>query len=275
LENINPDNLAAAKKRQNKITEYRRMLLAWKAQGIITLAGYILGFPADTPQTIRRDIAIIQKELPLDILEFFCLTPLPGSEDHEVLWRMGVAMEPDLNKYDVEHVCTAHPKMSKHEWETIYREAWSLYYTPEHMKTLLRRAAATGVPMGSLVKLLVAFCSMVRLENIHPLQSGVLRLKHPSERRPGLAPESFSLFWGGFLCNTIWKQAMVAGTIVRLLLLKASIARDPNRRTYIDAALTPVGDDDDAALDLLTKTTGSAAALAHIRKVAHLTGASI
>lgn len=42
---INPDNLMAAKKRQNKITEYRKMLLAWKAQGIITLAGYILGLP--------------------------------------------------------------------------------------------------------------------------------------------------------------------------------------------------------------------------------------
>src|SRR5262245_35317364 len=64
LENVNPDNLAAAKKRQNKITEYRKMLLAWKAQGIITLAGYILGFPADTPDSIRRDIAIIQRELP-------------------------------------------------------------------------------------------------------------------------------------------------------------------------------------------------------------------
>jgi hypothetical protein len=275
LENINPDNLAGAKKRQNKITEYRAMLLAWKAHGIITLAGYILGFPADTPASIRRDIAIIQKELPLDIIEFFILTPLPGSEDHQALWRSGAALDGDLNKYDVEHVCAAHAKMSATEWEAIYREAWALYYTPEHMKTLLRRAAATGVPMGSLVKLLVAFCSMVRLENIHPLQSGVLRLKHPSERRPGLAPESFSLFWGGFLCNTIWKQAMVAGTIVRLLLLKASIARDPYRRTYIDAALTPVGDDDDAALDLLTKTTGSASALAHIRKVAHLTGASI
>ena len=45
LENINPDNLTAAKKHQNKITEYRKMLLAWKAQGIITLAGYILAFP--------------------------------------------------------------------------------------------------------------------------------------------------------------------------------------------------------------------------------------
>ena len=58
LENINPDNLAAAKKRQNKITEYRKMLLAWKAQGIITLAGYILGFPvghAGDDQARHRD----------------------------------------------------------------------------------------------------------------------------------------------------------------------------------------------------------------------------
>ncbi len=275
LENINPDNLAGAKKRQNKITEYRSMLLAWKAQGIITLAGYILGFPMDTPASIRRDIAIIQKELPLDIIEFFILTPLPGSEDHQTLWRSGAALDGDLNKYDVEHVCAAHAKMSAAEWEAIYREAWALYYTPEHMKTLLRRAAATGVPMSSLVKLLVAFSAMVRLENIHPLQSGVLRLKHPSERRPGLAPESFWLFWGRFLRDTISKQAAVSRIIVQLVLLKASIARDPYRRAYIDAALTPVGDDGDAALDLLTKTTGSAAAVAHVRKVARLTGASI
>src|SRR5262249_47482539 len=43
LENINPANLMAAKKRQNKITEYRKMLLAWKHAGVITYAGYILG----------------------------------------------------------------------------------------------------------------------------------------------------------------------------------------------------------------------------------------
>src|SRR6266699_1892446 len=167
LENVNPDNLTAAKKRQNKITEYRKMLLAWKAQGVITLAGYILGFPADTPESIRNDIAIIKRELPIDILEFFCLTPLPGSEDHQVLWRKDVPMEPDLNAYDVEHVCTAHANMSKAEWEAIYRQAWSLYYTPEHMKTLMRRAASTGVPTGSLLKVLVSFSTMVRLENLH------------------------------------------------------------------------------------------------------------
>ena len=45
LENINPDNLLAANKRQNKITEYRHMLQQWHERGIFTLAGYILGFP--------------------------------------------------------------------------------------------------------------------------------------------------------------------------------------------------------------------------------------
>ena len=273
LENINPDNLAAAKKHQNKITEYRKMLLAWKAQGIITLAGYILGFPSDTPETIRRDIAIIQEELPLDVIEFFCLTPLPGSEDHQVLWKKGVAMDPDLNTYDVEHVCTAHPKMSKQEWEDIYREAWSLYYTPKHMKTLLRRAAATGVPMGSLVKILVTFATTVRLENVHPLQSGVLRSKRPSERRPGLPRENPWIFWSRYAWETLSKHTIFAGAIVRLLLTAIAISHAPAARKYMDQALTPVGDDGDETLDLFTKTTGGGAAVAHIKKVARLISA--
>ena len=113
LENINPANLIAAKKRQNKITEYRKMLLEWKRVGIITYAGYILGFPNDTPESIRHDLEIIKKELPLDMLEFFVLTPLPGSEDHKVLHEKGVWMDPDMNKYDVEHVVTGHPKMTR------------------------------------------------------------------------------------------------------------------------------------------------------------------
>ena len=273
LENINPDNLAAAKKRQNKITEYRTMLLDWKAQGIITMAGYILGFPADTPETIRRDIAIIQQELPLDIIEFFCLTPLPGSEDHQVLWRKGVEMDPDLNIYDVEHVCTAHPKMSKRAWEEIYREAWSLYYTPKHMKTLLRRAAATGVPMGSLVKILVSFSTTVRLEKLHPLQSGLLRLKHPSERRPGLAREAPWMFWPRFALETLVKHVRLAGSIVSLAAAATAISRNPAAGRYRDQALSPADDDADERLDLFTKTAGGRSAVAHLRKVAGLAGA--
>ena len=272
LENVNPDNLAAAKKRQNKITEYRKMLLAWKAQGIITIAGYILGFPADTPETIRRDIAIIQQELPLDIIEFFCLTPLPGSEDHQVLWKKGIEMDADLNFYDVEHICTDHPRMTRQEWKDIYHEAWSLYYSAEHMKTLLRRAVATGVPVGSLVKLLVTFSTSVPLEKMHPLQTGILRLMRPSERRPGLPREHPLVFWPRFAWRTVVKHAVLVGTIVRLVATAYLLARREGSKAYMDEALSPVGDDGDETMDLFTKTTGGSAAVIHVKKIAELTG---
>ena len=41
----------------------------------------------------------------------------------------------------------------------------------------------------------------------------------------------------------------------------------------MDQALTPVFDYDDAALDLMTRTTGGLAAVAHSRKIAQLTHA--
>ena len=86
-------------------------------------------------------------------------------------------MDADLNVYDVEHVCTAHPNMTRPEWEAIYREAWSLYYTPEHMRTLLRRAVATAVPIGSLVKLLVTFATAVQ-----PRKDASVADRHPASQ---------------------------------------------------------------------------------------------
>ena len=47
----------------------------------------------------------------------------------------------------------------------------------------------TNVPHHEPRKVLVQFTSVMQLEKVHPLQSGVLRLKQPSERRPGLPRE--------------------------------------------------------------------------------------
>jgi radical SAM superfamily enzyme YgiQ (UPF0313 family) len=271
LENINPDNLKAVKKPQNKITEYRRMLLGWKAQGIFTYAGYILGLPADTAASIRRDIEIIQRELPLDIVEWVILTPLPGSEDHRVLWRKGAPMDADLNDYDFEHVVSEHPRMSRAEWQGIYQEAWTSYYSRQHVATLLRRGGATGVSLFSLIKALVPFIHMVPVENIHPLQAGLFRRKHRGERRFGLPPESAWAFYSTHIANTIVNNLKLAGTVFWILQMKRQIERDPGHRSYMDIALTPVEDEDEETLDLLTKTAGAKAAIDHIKKVAALT----
>ena len=45
-----------------------------------------------------------------------------------------------MNRYDVVHVTTRHPKMTDEELLGIYRKAWDLYYTPAHVETVLRRA---------------------------------------------------------------------------------------------------------------------------------------
>jgi hypothetical protein len=88
------------------------MLLEWKRVGATVFAGYIVGFPTDTPESVLRDIKIIQRELPIDLLEPHCLTPLPGSEDHQKLHKAGVYLDPDLNNYNLEHVTTPHATMS-------------------------------------------------------------------------------------------------------------------------------------------------------------------
>jgi radical SAM superfamily enzyme YgiQ (UPF0313 family) len=271
LENINPDNLAAAKKKQNKITEYRKMLLAWKAQGIFIYAGYILGFPGDTPESIRRDIEIIQRELPLDLLEFNILTPLPGSEDHKILWNKKVEMDADLNKYDLEHVVTDHPKMTREALQAVYQEAWGRYYTPEHIETLLKRAVVTNVPIMSLAKVLIQFSTMMQLEKVHPLQSGLLRMKHPSERRSGLPRENALSFYFRHFGGLMMRNAKFIKTAWWVLGVKRRIMKDPNRNQYVDLALTPVLDNEDETFDYLTKTEGAKAAIDHLKKVADLT----
>jgi hypothetical protein len=250
------------------------MLLAWKAQGIFIYAGYILGFPGDTPESIRRDIEIIQRELPLDLLEFNILTPLPGSEDHKILWNKGVDMDADLNKYDLEHVVTDHPKMSREALQSVYEESWARYYTREHIETLLKRAAVTNVPMMSLAKVLIQFSTMMQLEKVHPLQSGLLRLKHPSERRPGMPQEQGMSFYLRHVSNLILRNVLFLKTAWWVLGAKRRIESDPRRHFYMDHALTPVQDNEDETFDYLTKTDGAKAAIDHLKKVAELTHGS-
>ena len=262
LENINPESLLGASKRQNKITDYRQMLLAWKKVGIVTYCGYILGFPGDTPESVLHDIEIIKRELPVDLLEFFYLTPLPGSEDHKKLHEAGVAMDADLNKYDLNHAVTAHPKMSRRDWEKTYRAAWENYYTDAHIETVLRRAIATGTSPGKTMFFITWFKGCIDIEGIHPLEGGFLRRKFRKTRRSDLPAENPLLFYPNYLAEILWKQFKWISLYLRLRLIYRKVRRDPKKMEYTDLALEPVTDDEietrelfqsEAALEFLEK----------------------
>ena len=267
LENINPDNLIAAKKRQNKITDYRQMLQKWRDHGAITCAGYIIGFPGDSKDSILRDLEIIKRELPLDILELFFLTPLPGSEDHKILWQKGVWMDPDMNKYDLNHRVAHHPKMSDVEWEDAYHAAWDSFYTPEHIRTILSRTAASrlGRP-GTTLSTLLWFKLVSQFEGVHPLEGGALRIKFRRERRSGLPRENPFIFYPRYVGETITKLWRYYSVYRQCKKILDEVLAAPGRWTYNDLAIEPPKADEFEALDLYHATTGGEAALARKRR---------
>jgi hypothetical protein len=267
LENINPDNLIASKKHQNKITEYRAMLQKWREHGAITYAGYIIGFPGDTKESILRDIEIIKRELPLDLLEFFFLTPLPGSEDHKVLWQKGGWMDPDMNKYDLNHRVSRHAKMSDADWEEAYRAAWEAYYTPEHIRTILQRsfAMANSRPKRTL-STLMWFKLMIAFEGVHPLEGGAFRRKFRRDRRSGLPRESAFAFYPRYLGETIVKAARYWALYRRIKAIYDAAEAAPDRLAYTDLAIAAPKQDEFETLDLYHATDGGEAALGRKRR---------
>lgn len=266
LENINPDNLIAAKKRQNKITEYRAMLQQWQAHGATTYAGYILGFPGDTKESIVRDVEIIKRELPLDLLEFFILTPLPGSEDHKKLLMDGVWMDPDLNKYDVNHRVTHHPKMSDGEWEEAYRAAWDCYYAPEHIQTVVRRAVATGHKNPrSKMRMMMWFYLMYKIEKLHPLEGGIFRLKYRTDRRTGMPLEHPLVFYPKYGFEIVRKAGRYAWLILKAHRAYWKVMREDNLETYSDIAITPADASEFDELEMFHATQGGKKAVAKSR----------
>ena len=168
-----------------------------------------------------------------------------------------------MNRYDLEHVTTAHPLMSKAEWEDAYRLAWQTYYTPEHMETVMRRAGAVGISPGKMLFLLLWFSGCVTIEKIHPLEGGYFRRKVRRDRRPGLPIENPLLFYPRYGAEILAKHVAVFRLWWRMSKVRRSIKADPDRAAYRDLALTPVADDE---LDTLEMFQVSEAARASASK---------
>jgi Radical SAM superfamily len=266
LESINPESLKGASKGQNKITEYRAMLQAWRKVKVFTFAGYILGFPGDTPESIERDIQIIQKELPIDLLEFFVLTPLPGSRDHQALYLNGTPMDADVNRYDAEHVTTAHPQMTRAQWQTIYDRAWHQYYSPKHIETLLRRAGVSGPRPSRLASMIFYFYASYSIEGVHPLQGGFLRRKSRKQRRVGMMIENALTFHLRRLRQLAWSLCSALRLRLKIERIRRRVANESASATYMDAALSPPLSDYSETLEMYEATESARQTVARVRK---------
>lgn len=268
LENINPDNLASSKKRQNKITDYREMFLAWKKHPVVLTAGYIIGFPNDTRASVLRDIEVLKRELPVDVLSLSILTPLPGSEDHKNAVAAGTWIDPDLNKYDLTHCVFKHPKFPGDQLDRTYREAIASFYSPDHCQTILRRAAALGSNKKiSTMNRLLVYGTGGPLHNVYSLDGGYLRKKYRRDRRPGLPLENPLAFYTKHYASTVRNTAIMATKRLMFMRFIKSLWADPARFDYTDPAISETHHDEFETLDLYTATRGGKEAVATHQKM--------
>jgi hypothetical protein len=127
--------------------------------------------------------------------------------------------------------------MSAAEWWGIYDRAWHLYYSPEHIATLLRRARAGGIKLGRIVWSILFYYGAYRFERVHPLQCGVLRRKVRTSRRPGLRRVNPLLFYPKRLWEMVCTYGGMAWFLWKLDRLRRRIEREPEGEAYVDEAL--------------------------------------
>ena len=144
-----------------------------------------------------------------------------------------------MNKYDLNHICTTHPKMSREEWDRAYKMAWQRYYTIDHVETILRRVAQTRANASNALFLITWFMGSINIEHIHPLESGLLRLKYRRDRRPGFPIEPIWSFYPKYLAEMASKVVRWGALYLRLRRIYLRIKHDPQRYAYTDMAMTP------------------------------------
>ncbi len=199
MESVNPENLKAEGKAQNKVEEYQSIIKEWHDAGIVVHTGYIVGLPWDDKEGVKRDAEYLMNVIQPDQASFFMLTPLPGSQDHKEMKQRGDWMDPDFNKRDSFHATIQHPRMSAEEWTEAYEDAWKSFYSKENMIRILSRWSHNPKVYWNLMSVFFWYKNAALIEKEHPMIAGFFRLKDRTARRPGFAVDS--------LPTHAWKRA--------------------------------------------------------------------
>ncbi|HEY3304658.1 MAG TPA: radical SAM protein [Candidatus Binatia bacterium] len=187
MESVNPENLKAEGKAQNKVEEYQGIIKEWHDAGIVVHTGYIIGLPWDTKEGVKRDAEYLMNVIQPDQASFFMLTPLPGSQDHKEMKQRGEWMDPDFNKRDSFHATIHHPHMNAEEWTRAYEDAWKAFYSKENMIRVLSRWSHKPRAYWNLMSVFFWYKNAALIEKEHPMIAGFFRLKDRTARRPGFA----------------------------------------------------------------------------------------
>ena len=93
-----------------------------------------------------------------------------------------------------------------------------------------------------------------------------LRRKVRTDRRPGFPIENPILFYPKYWGEILAKHVAIGKLVWRMSRVRRAIKADPNRRNYMDLALTPVPDDELESLEMFQVSDAARASAAKAKK---------
>ena len=207
IESLNPDNLAYATKYQNTddrqhklkleearahvINKYRRVVENWHRVGVSVHAGYMLGFPFDGPDCGRVAAQTLRK-IGFDIVSFFIMTPLPGTEDQMRFADTGKIVDWDFNNLDSQHVTLKHDRLDANHLMQAYRDAFTGFYSFGRMLKEIFTVAG-GRNLGAEARRSVLrqfqYYFFSYREGRHPMVGGIWPIRRRDVRRAAITDE--------------------------------------------------------------------------------------
>jgi hypothetical protein len=112
------------------------------------------------------------------------------------------------------------------------------------------------------------------VENVHPLQGGIFRLKFRLDRRPTFAVEPMWTFYPKYVWGLVGKLVRVVRAARHLYGLAKTIKGGPRKNAYMDQALTPAVEEDLDSLELFNQNYAARNAVQYERHVRKLIAAA-
>jgi radical SAM superfamily enzyme YgiQ (UPF0313 family) len=127
MESLEPKSLAAVKKSQNNVEEYREAFDRLHRRGILTFTGYMFALDEDTTEYYNRLPRLLEEVGTTVILPSIAI-PLYGTPLHQQVVDEGRLVDRDLSHYEGDHIVFRHKHLTDEQIHEAYARVTMGFY---------------------------------------------------------------------------------------------------------------------------------------------------
>jgi radical SAM superfamily enzyme YgiQ (UPF0313 family) len=121
------ENVLKSIKKGQTLDQVRRKVALSKKAGLETRSSFILGFPADTVESMKKTIDFAV-ELDPHLVSFYVATPFPGTEMYDWAVKNNKLLSTNWSLYDQQHHILSIPGATPEEIDKMYKLAYRTFY---------------------------------------------------------------------------------------------------------------------------------------------------